>query len=161
MTKTTPDYRYTLSRQFGMLHARRVLFVMLNPSTAGDRHDDPTIRRCVYFAKRLANASELHVVNLYAARSTDPKWLKTFDDPVGPLNDRTIRAEVSAADIVVAAWGALHTEAHRRRAVRVMGMMVEATPMGQAIYRLGPPTKHGHPRHPLYLKKSVGLEVHV
>lgn len=60
--------------------------VMLNPSTADATHDDPTIRRCIGFAKT-ARAEGLRVVNFFALRSTDPDALANADDPVGPMND--------------------------------------------------------------------------
>jgi hypothetical protein len=61
-------------------------WVLLNPSTADDRRDDPTIRRCLGFARSLGYGG-IHVVNLFAFRATCPRQLRAADDPVGPDND--------------------------------------------------------------------------
>lgn len=94
-------YRYELQRSWGA--GPVVEFIMLNPSTADADVDDPTIRRCVGFAKRWGYGS-LVVHNLYAYRATDPAELVNVDDPVGPENrDYLSRGD---ADCTVAAWGA-------------------------------------------------------
>ena len=86
---------------------------MLNPSTADQTQDDPTIRRVMHFADR-EGYDYLSVVNLYAARSTNPRHLALFDDPIGPGNDSRIRAETARADFVVAAWGSPPSNPRRR-----------------------------------------------
>jgi hypothetical protein len=75
---------------FGSANERRMTFVMLNPSTADQLVDDPTIRRCIAFALRW-NCGTLQVVNLFAARSTDPKALDGLTDPVGPDNQAHVQ----------------------------------------------------------------------
>ena len=93
------EYRYTLSRPLGMIYDQKVLFVMHNPSVATTYAgaDDPTIRRCLYFAKRLANASEVRVVNLYAARADEAArlrngaWPGADHDPVSHQARRASR----------------------------------------------------------------------
>src|ERR1019366_833740 len=82
-------YRYSLWRRVGESR-RRVLFVMLNPSTADAIVDDPTIRRCMGFA-RTWGFGELEVCNLFAYRSPCPSALLRAADPVGPSNDRALR----------------------------------------------------------------------
>lgn len=77
-------YRYLLERHWDDTTSS-CTFVMLNPSTADALVDDPTIRRCVGFAKSFGCGS-LRVVNLYAYRATKPAELWTVDDPVGPAN---------------------------------------------------------------------------
>lgn len=102
----SPDriYRYRLTRD-GAMHGSTVLFIMLNPSTADETQDDPTIRRCMAYAARWGHA-RLEVVNLFALRATNPMQLRLFrGDPVGPDNDRHIMEAVQDADIVIAAWG--------------------------------------------------------
>ena len=152
------EYRYLLERRLtGPLVPTdyTVLFVMLNPSTADDRWDDPTIRRCRWFGQRLG-ATELRVVNLYAARATNPNWLRDIEDPVGPLNNATILEEAKGADMIVLAWGALANKAQCARAERVKMLLRES---GADMYRLGDPTKDGHPRHPLYLAKDAPIHL--
>jgi len=141
------QYRYTLHRRVGSSQDR-VLFIMLNPSTADGMHDDPTVRRCIRFAQDWG-FGELEVCNLFALRATDPRLLKTVADPIGPLNDDAIRRASRRSEIVVTAWGALG--ARSRRASDVAAMLSL-----KATYCLGRTTS-GAPRHPLYLPKSARL----
>lgn len=149
-------YRYALLRciDLGMdgldgKQDRTVNFIMLNPSTADDRIDDPTIRRCIGFARRWGYG-ELMVTNLFAFRATDPDNLKRWaSDPVGPENDEYIRKIAEAADLVIAAWGS-HGEYRRRdeevrRIVRSVGKQEHCLAL----------TMTGQPKHPLYLPKTA------
>jgi hypothetical protein len=133
-------YRYLLSRRWGA--GAGALFVMLNPSTADDRADDPTIRRCVGFARRW-RAPALEVVNLYALRATDPRDLFAHPAPVGPDNDRVIAEAARRAALVIVAWG-VHGARDRERTARVIALI------GREVACLGT-TGGGDPRHPLYL----------
>ena len=137
-------YRYSLTRKFFMGKGT-VLFVMLNPSTADAETDDPTIRRCIGFARRWG-FQELEVGNLFAWRATDPKELRQAEDPIGPENDRHLMHMSGAADAVIAAWGA--HGAYQNRGRQVEGML-EGT-----VEHLGL-TKQGHPKHPLYLRADA------
>jgi hypothetical protein len=150
----SPDgvYRYTLGRRWGQ-GARRVVFVMLNPSTADANVDDPTIRKCVGFSKRWG-FDALTVVNLFAFRATKPKVLFDAGYPVGPENDRYIASECATAERVVVAWGA-HIQPdymHARRVVRMLRGLVR----GGELYCLGL-TDSGSPRHPLMLAYETPL----
>lgn len=143
-------YRYELDRTWG--GGPVAVFVMLNPSTADASTDDPTIRRCMGYARAWGLAG-IKVVNLYAFRSTDPAGLWTVDDPVGPDNDDVLRKVARDAAQrewpLVAAWGA-HARPDRVRAV--MGLnrqMARAHCLGV--------TKNGAPRHPLYLRADAPL----
>lgn len=80
-------YRYQLSRCWDETKPR-ILFIMLNPSTADANIDDPTIRRVISFAKSWGYGG-VYVGNLFAFRSTDPKGLKQIADPVGENNMST------------------------------------------------------------------------
>lgn len=143
-------YRYTLTRDWG--EGRRAVFVMLNPSTADASEDDPTIRRCMGFARDWGY-SGLLVLNLYAYRSTDPRELWKVDDPVGPDNDSHIRQCLTQAEVhgcvTVAAWGA-HAKADRVMAVYSLHPEHAFTALGV--------TKNGAPRHPLYMPGSATPE---
>lgn len=142
------QYRYTLTRVTDVLPLERhtMLFIMLNPSTADALQDDPTIRRCISFARR-ENCTDLTVVNLFALRATDPKELLTHADPVGPLNDERIAEMVAKHEIIVAAWGA-HPFA-KKRAQNLLNKFGPFKCLGT--------TKDGSPRHPLYVRNDTVL----
>ena len=143
-------YRYILSRElWNLLTAstgRRLLFCLLNPSTATAARDDPTSRRIRHFGRR-EGGTLARLINLYAAISTDPKALRWLADPVGPDNDAVIVREAAAADLVIAGWGRLARKTDRTRAAHVLELLRR---YGD-VHRLGPPTDDGQPRHPLYL----------
>jgi hypothetical protein len=136
-------YRYHLTRTWD--DGDRAVFVMLNPSTADAYEDDPTIRRCIGYARRWGLAG-IEVVNLYAYRATNPAELWEVDDPVGPENDLWLRAVGSSGFPLVAAWGA---NAQPRRVQRVLGL-----PGFDRLTCLRT-TQAGHPGHPLYLPKEL------
>jgi hypothetical protein len=142
-------YRYTLGR-FWDDAAPVALFVMLNPSTADADVDDPTIRRCIAFA-RSWGCGGITVGNLYAYRATDPAELATVEDPVGPDNDYWLAELAADADFIVAAWGAT-SHPLPERCSRVRDPFLNG-----AVHCLGR-TKHGHPRHPLYVPSTTQLE---
>ena len=142
------EYRYCLTRRWAP--GPVVCWVMLNPSTADAMQDDPTIRRCIAFSKR-DGFGALSVVNLYARRCTQPVHLKDPGDPVGPMNDVSIRRSFGVALKVVAAWGA-----HPGTDARVDAVRGLASSSGLALFCLGT-TKSGAPRHPLYVKGDAEL----
>jgi len=145
-------YRYNLVRDWADdPESRGMLFVMLNPSTADAVEDDPTIRRCINFAKR-EGCGYLEVVNLFAFRATDPKDMKEAADPVGVENDMVIRQALADADVVVCAWGAHGTFQDRDK--EVVDIIRDS---GHDAMALGF-TKDGLPRHPLYIKADAPLE---
>ncbi|SIT46428.1 conserved hypothetical protein [Paraburkholderia ribeironis] len=139
-------YRYALWREFGGLldDSRYVMFIGLNPSTADETNDDPTIRRCIGYAKAWGY-NALCVTNLFAFRATDPTVMLNADDPVGPDNDSHLVKLAGGADMIVAAWGNDGSHRERDRIVR------ELLP-GLHCLAL---TRAGQPAHPLYLKGSL------
>ena len=132
-------YRYALWRRWG--DGPYAMFIGLNPSTADETTDDPTIRRCIRFARDWG-FDALCMANLFAIRATDPKVMMASDEPVGPDNDVWLRRLSADAGIVIAAWGAYGS--HQGRDLIVLGMLPE-------LHHLGL-TKLGRPRHPLYLR---------
>ena len=140
-------FRYLLTREFG--GESTCLFVMLNSSTADAEQNDPTIRRCISFAKR-DGFGRLEVVNLYAFRSPLPSVLFAAADPVGPDNDREIEAALDRADSVVVAWG---NHAEQERVNKVVGLIKRSGKVSNCFGL----TKLGQPRHPLYLKADAEL----
>ena len=140
-------YRYALTRVWDP-SGPRVAFVMLNPNRADARSDDPTIRRCIRFARDWGFGS-LEVVNLFAWRARHPRDLRRVPDPVGPRDDLAIRRAAGRAERIVAAWGtggALHG---RAAAVTQDGPLA-----AHRLWCLGT-TAVGHPRHPLYVAAAT------
>lgn len=137
------EYRYRLSRVWDEDQPRCV-FVMANPSTADHLVLDPTIRRCVAFA-RAWGCGALEVVNAFGIRSTDPARIREVADPVGAGNDEAIVAAATSGSIVVAAWGVHGAHLGRETAVRAL--------LGDAGIELHAllVTRDGHPGHPLYV----------
>lgn len=136
-------YRYALWRKWD-LNGKFINFLMLNPSTADDIHNDPTVERCQRRAVQLGYGG-LYVTNLFAYRSTDKSKLKRVIDPVGKSNDATIIDVAEKCDRVVCAWG---TDGNfLNRGTAVFWMLRSA---GITTYALKL-TKSGHPSHPLYL----------
>ena len=140
-------YRYWLSRRLSM-GERMVLFVGLNPSTADAQQDDPTIRRCVGFARDWG-FDWLLMGNLCAYRSTNPKVLLTIDDPVGPLNQDALKWMMQKAELVVAAWGKHRVNCYAHTLVGWILSLPHTRCLGQ--------NGDGSPRHPLYLPKTTAL----
>lgn len=138
-------YRYQLIRAWDDNTARCV-FIMLNPSTADGAEDDPTIRRCVGFAKRFGFGG-LVVVNLFAFRATDPAVMYAEREAVGPDNDAHILGALAAGDRVFAAWGASANRKVNERAYAVRCMAARAYVPLEALKLSG----GGAPCHPLYL----------
>lgn len=140
-------YRYQLTRTWDE-KLPAVAFVGLNPSTADANIDDPTVRRCIGFARDWGFGA-LVLVNLFALRSTEPSKLYSACEPVGPENDRWLQLAGDNAETVVAAWG-VHGELHGRcRAVQRLFANLKC--LGK--------TRDGHPRHPLYLSKNTPLDL--
>ena len=136
-------YRYSLTRVWDP-QGRRALFVMLNPSTATEIQNDPTVERCERRARALGFGA-FRVCNIFAWRATDPKVMRAQADPVGAANDAAILDGCAWADTVVCAWGT--HGAHLGRGARVAAL-VRGT--GAAPHHLGL-SKAGHPKHPLYI----------
>lgn len=161
-------YRYRLTREWRFPHdpkhwrwwsikdgagnkmgePKSCLFVMLNPSTADGNKDDPTINRCVSFAKSM-RYERLEVVNLFAFRTPSPKVLLSVpeaDDPVGWQNQEIVELAAEDAGIIICAWGA--HGAHMGQDDTMLGWL---SGHEKKLHHLGQLTKHGMPRHPLYL----------
>jgi len=139
------QYRYALERTWSE-QSKYALFIGLNPSTADASLDDPTIRRCIGFAIRFG-CSGLLMGNLFALRSTAPSALSQHHDAIGPENDAWLRHLSERAFLTIFAWGA-HKLASDRAG--------QISSIFRSPYCLGL-TVQGHPRHPLYLKKTAEL----
>lgn len=138
-------YRYTLWRDCGgMVGDGYAMFIGLNPSTADEVADDPTIRRCVAFAKSWGYGA-LCMTNLFAFRATAPGDMKSTADPVGPDNDQHLLRVARDAGVIVAAWGVNGTHQGRDAAVRALVPNLHCLKL----------TSAGHPGHPLYLRSTL------
>ncbi|EBA04353.1 MAG: DUF1643 domain-containing protein [Paracoccaceae bacterium] len=136
-------YRYSLTRVWDET-APRALYVMLNPSTATEVQNDPTVERCERRSRALGFGA-FQVCNIFAWRDTDPRNMKAAKDPVGPANNATISDACKWANTIVCAWGT--HGAHLARGKEVTKLM-RATNL--PLFHLGL-SKAGHPKHPLYI----------
>ena len=145
-------YRYTLTREWGQ--GPRICWIMLNPSTADVEHDDPTIRRCIGYAKR-EGCGSMVVVNLFAFRTTWPKelWAAGIGAPEA-ANWCYVAEAISESPVVVAAWGALQ---RWRASSSQTWQNIQARRFDVELQCLGK-TKDGSPRHPLYCRADVPLQ---
>lgn len=139
-------YRYALTRIWAP-DGGRILFVMLNPSTATEVQNDPTVERCERRARALGYGG-FRVCNIFAWRDTDPKAMRAAADPVGPANDAAILEGAAWAETVLCAWGT--HGAHLDRGPEVARLLRETD---RPLTHLGL-SKAGHPKHPLYISYS-------
>jgi len=123
-------YRYLLTRVWEPA-GRKALFVMLNPSTATEVQNDPTVERCERRARTLGFGA-FRVTNIFAWRDTDPRKMRAAADPVGPENDNSILQSVGWADQVICAWGTHGS--HLERGPAVEALLRET---GEPLFTLG------------------------
>jgi len=140
-------WRYTLFRQWKK-GRRFAAFIGLNPSTADEVNNDPTVTRCINYAKRW-DYDGMWMLNAFAFRSTSPKLLKLTKEPIGPDNDFWIKRIVNhkTVKLVLCCWGT-HAE-FKGRCYEVAGYIPSDKAMCLKL------TKAGHPYHPLYLKADL------
>lgn len=137
-------WRYALWRIWDSDHPL-LHFIMLNPSTADENANDPTVERCERRAREWGYGG-LIVTNIFAWRSTDPRALLEVADPIGPENDSVIAKAVALARDTICAWG-VHG---RTRGVALLGGAL----LGSRLYALSF-TNDGTPGHPLYVPYSA------
>lgn len=144
-------YRHTLQRVWDS-NKPTVMFMMLNPSTADAEKDDPTIRRCINFAKSWGYGS-LYVGNLYDYRSTDPRQLLLAEKPFSSFNESYLQDMAHNCDKVIAAWGNNHiVEVLKMKFKDYLPLKKE---MRDKLYYLDLCKGGECPKHPLYLKKEL------
>lgn len=137
-------YRYVLWRNWDKTKGE-VVFIGLNPSTADETEDDPTIRRCISFATYWGFGG-VCMLNLFAYRATQPNEMKNAVDPIGPENDYYLMKYIQNVPLVIACWG-------NHGAYMGRHLFFEHIP---DIVCFGT-TKTGQPKHPLYLKSDSVL----
>jgi len=134
------SWRYRLTREWDE-GLPVVNFVGLNPSTADAMVDDPTVRRCVGFARQWG-FGKLVMTNIFAWRATDPNDMRRQADPVGEDNDEHLRKAAREAQLVVACWG--EGGQHLARGQAASGLLgIDVRCLGTNL--------SGQPKHPLYL----------
>lgn len=156
-------YRYTLWRIWGVgslplikLGDRKpdeayVNFICLNPSTADETLDDPTVRRCIDYAKRWGYGA-LCVTNIFALRATDPEVMKAHAEPIGTSNIVVINQVAREADLVICAWGNHGMHLNRGEQVR---RLLTKDGLSNKLHYLQLNHSSGEPAHPLYLKANL------
>jgi len=146
----SPDrvYRYALYRTWNESKPK-VLFIGLNPSTADESLDDPTIRRCKGYAADWGYGG-LIMANLFALRATKPKIMMSHIAPIGPENNSWLRDLAHQADLVIAAWG--YHGGYLNRDRDVLAFLPKMKCLGT--------TKTGKPRHPLYMRADTRPEIY-
>lgn len=143
-------YRYYLARQWDA-QGTKVCFIMLNPSTADALKDDPTIRKCIGFAHRWGHGG-LVVVNLFGFRATNPSVLNSMGAEIarGPENHIHFQNGIADATQIVAAYGV-----NQYLIPRYIDIIHNS---GKGLMAFDPLTKHGFPRHPLYVSYDKPLK---
>lgn len=136
-------YRYELWRTWDESKPY-AMFIGLNPSTADETEDDPTIRRCINFAKTWGYGG-LCMTNLFAYRATQPEDMKRASDPIGNKNDETLILLAKNAGVIVGAWGNDGMFLNRSKHVRALIPELNVLKVN----------KSGEPAHPLYLKSTL------
>ena len=140
-------HRYSLDRIWDN-EKPFVLFIGLNPSTANEKNDDPTIRRCMSFSKDWGYGG-IRMVNLFSIRATDPKVMLNYDQPTDDNNDFYLLNSAACSGVIVCAWG--NYGSHLGRDQKVKELLTGYRLMCFDI------TKKGQPKHPLYIKSDKKL----
>ena len=167
----SPDrlYRYHLWRVWAP-GSKRLVVIGLNPSTADESQDDPTIRKCIGFAKRWGFSS-YSMLNLFGWRSTDPAGLLTVANPIGEDNRATFERVIAEGSRVVLAWGRHEPKVRALVQTLVGGQLASAppgivhsplpwgltVPDGVTVGTLGR-NADGSPRHPLMLAYTTPFQ---
>lgn len=136
-------YRYALWRTWDDSKPH-VMFVCLNPSTADENTDDPTLRKCISYAKSWGYGG-VCMANLFAFRATDPLEMKAAKDPIGKVNDKWLLDLAKDAGLLVAAWG--NDGSFMNRSKEVISLLPNLH-----CLKLN---KSGEPAHPLYQKAKL------
>ena len=150
------DYRYSLSKEWD-LGLPRTLFILLNPSTATEEFNDPTISRCVARSRALGSGAMM-VCNLFAFRGRKPSDLIYHSEPIGLKNDLFIFKACNwlkngtDGSIVICGWGNMGSYLNRADSVKK-----ELRKRLGHLYCLGV-TNNKQPIHPLYVSYSKKIE---
>jgi hypothetical protein len=123
-----------------------IAFVGLNPSTADDKKDDRTIRKCINYCK-IWGYGGFYMVNLFAYRETDRSQIYKVENPNGPENDFYLKRVFDDVELVICCWG--NDGVLKARNKEVLEMIKE--PFCLSV------NSTGELAHPLYLNNSLIL----
>ena len=150
-------YRYFLRRpvdeNVALSSLPPLAFLLLNPSTADENKDDPTVAKARRYA-HFWGYGEVIILNIFAFRATNPRLLCLQENPIGDENDsiikNTVQTVLTLGGDVVCGWG---------NHGQILGRCYDMRSLlkGQKI-KAFPFTKQGEPGHPLYLRHDVRLE---
>lgn len=140
-------HRYLLERSWGHDSSNFVNFILLNPSIADEEKDDPTVSKCMFYARKWG-FDGLYITNLFALRSTNPKLLRGHDDPIGENNDECIKSVAKRSAKIVCAWG--NEGELMNRSQEVINLVKD----DHKLFCLKL-TKSGQPHHPLYFSRKA------
>jgi hypothetical protein len=144
-------YRYRLRRTWDETKPH-AMFIMMNPSTADSKVDDPSVAKCVRFARTWGVYGGIYVGNIFAYRATDKKRLRASQiDPVGPENDKHLIEMAKLAGVVIFAYGQPGHRSLQDRGKLLANILIDK---GVKPYVLKL-SKNGTPCHPLYLRKTL------
>ena len=139
-------YRYELHRIWDA-EGPKIMFLMLNPSTANETIDDRTVSRCINYAQEWGYGGLL-IGNLFSYRSRYPEKLFCPDDPIGPLNNFHLKEMSKRCERVICAWG-------NSSLIKKLNFDISKLNDIKAPLFYLEKMKDGTPKHPLYLRKSL------
>ncbi len=122
----------------------------MNPSTADEAVDDPTVQGVMWRARHLWGCGGCVMLNAFAYRATDKARLLAVEDPVGDGNDAAILDHARRADPLVVAWGQ-PPKALAWRGAQVAALLAGLRPLCFGV------NGDGSPKHPLYQKRTAPL----
>lgn len=126
-------------------------FIMLNPSTATEEKNDPTIER-VERRARAGGYDGFVILNIFAYRATDPLNMKKFPEPIGPSNDWFLEDALMSERNIICGWGCHGIHQNRNKEILDLFKKHDRTPLALSW------TSKGHPKHPLYI--NYGAKPH-
>lgn len=148
-------YRFALTREWDNSKPS-VMFLMLNPSTADADIDDPTIRRCMAFAKAWGYGS-IYVGNLFPFRATDPQELlkEYYIRPHDHRNNQWLSAMASSCSEIICAWGnwPILERLYSKKQIEIYEPLHLKGFFEKLRYL--ELSKDNTPKHPLYLRGSL------
>ena len=137
------EYRYCLWRKWDE-SKKKIMFIGLNPSTADEVNNDPTVQRCINYSKKWGYG-EFYMMNIFAYRTTYPTVLLEHPEPVGKENDSWLKKIYKKTDMCIGAWGNHGEFLDRSKQVLSLLPKIHCLKVNQS----------GEPAHPLYLKGSI------